>query len=132
MKRIRQSNRRISSDIILATRLLLLLLQICHLQLITARTCAVPPGSEEHSCTDNPLQLTGAVNNRGEQTTRYSIGVDQRIDGTESEQKAIVEVLGRMEDYYVNEVLAHPEYASVRPRWYAMHASYCLVDHSYT
>lgn len=81
-----------------------------------ARTCVTPPNGDEHQCTDNPLLLSGAINERGEQTSRYNLGLAQRIDGTEAEKKAIVEVLGRMDEYYIQEVLANPEYATVRPR----------------
>ena len=82
-----------------------------------ARTFVIPYNSDEHQCTDNPLLLAQAINHKGEQTSRYNLGLAQRIDGTEAEKKAIVEVLNRMDDYVINEVLAHPEYASVRPRW---------------
>lgn len=85
-------------------------------QAAQARSCVTPPNSDEHQCTDNPLLLSQAINERGEQTSRYNLGLAQRIDGTEAEKKAIVEVLGRMDDYYIQEVLANPEYASVRPR----------------
>ena len=86
------------------------------------RTCVAPPnsggdGEQHHQCTDNPLLVSKMINERGEQTIRsYSLGLDQRIDGTEAEKKAIVEVLSRMDEYYIQEVLANPEYESVRPR----------------
>lgn len=90
---------------------------------MAARTCVVPHDDyptggrgDDHQCTDKPLVMTGAANSKGVQTNRFNFGLAQRIDGTEAEKKAIVEVLGRMEDYFVNEVLAHPEYISVRPR----------------
>ena len=90
--------------------------QYHQVQAVQARTCVTPPNSDEHQCTDNPLLLSQAINERGEQTNRYNLGLAQRIDGTEAEKKAIVEVLGRMDDYYIQEVLSNPEYASVRPR----------------
>ena len=90
------------------------------LQSVDARIC-VSVGDDyhhNHQCTDDPLVLTQAVDpHTGESSHRYNLGLDQRIDGTESEKQAIRDVLVRMDEYYVNEVLAHPEYASVRHRW---------------
>lgn len=104
------------SCLLLASLFLLLLLGG-----VEARTCVSVPslsGGEEHECTDDPLLLTRAINPKtGEQSSRYNLGLAQRIDGTESEKKAIMDVLVKMDDYFINEVLAHPEYASVRNRW---------------
>ena len=44
------------------------------------------------------------------------VGVTQRVDGSESEKKAIKDVLKRMDNYFFDEVLAMPEYEDVRPR----------------
>lgn len=89
---------------------------------IEARSCvALPTGSgggEDYQCTDDPLLLTQAIDPKtGTQTSKYNLGLAQRVDGTEAEKKAIMEVLTRMDDYFINEVLAHPEYANVRNRW---------------
>jgi hypothetical protein len=94
-------------------------------QPVDARICvSVPTNGDEyyhhnHQCTDDPLVLTNAVDpTTGVSSNRYNLGLDQRIDGTESEKQAIRDVLVRMDEYYIHEVLAHPEYASVRNRWY--------------
>ena len=88
-----------------------------------ARTCVSPPSNnggdeqQQHQCTDNPLLVSEMINERGQPSIRsYSLGLDQRIDGTDAEKKAIVEVLHRMDEYYIQEVLANPEYESVRSR----------------
>lgn len=44
-------------------------------------------------------------------------GVPQRIDGSENEKKAIAEVLRRMDEYFLNEVMSYPEYEITRNRW---------------
>ena len=79
------------------------------------RICvAASKDNNSYQCTDDPLLLARAVNHKGEHTDRYNLGLAQRIDGTESEKKAIMEVLVRMDDYFIHEVLAHPDYAQVR------------------
>ena len=104
---------------------LALILSSCILEPCQARSCVAVPSStggvDEHQCTDDPLLLAQAVDpETGEQSGRYNLGLNQRIDGTESEKQAIRDVLERMEDYYINEVLSHPEYATARNRWYVM------------
>jgi hypothetical protein len=44
-------------------------------------------------------------------------GVAQRIDGTEREKNSISEVLRRMDEYFLNEVLVYPEYEITRNQW---------------
>lgn len=104
-----------------STLLLLLLFCTTNHVVVQARSCVSIPdpstGEEQHQCTDDPLLLTRAVDPKtGTQTSRYNLGLAQRIDGTESEKKAIMDVLVKMDDYFINEVLAHPEYAPVRHR----------------
>ena len=91
-------------------------------------------GGTEYTCTTNPLgvrQFIDAQKQKHQQEVRlpgvnsiirggsssFSRGVAQRVDGSESEKKAIQEVLKLMNDYFNNEVLALPEYASVRDKW---------------
>ena len=99
----------------------LLLQWILSSHTVVARTCVAVPGPntvDEYQCTDDPLLLTRAIDPKtGTQTSRYNLGLAQRVDGTDAEKKAIMDVLVRMDDYFINEVLAHPEYASVRNRW---------------
>ena len=97
------------------TVLFLILPLVC----VDARSCMVPPTSkDDYQCTDDPLGLTRAVDKKtGAQTSRYNLGLAQRVDGTEAEKKAIMEVLVKMDEYFVHEVLAHPEYVGVKHRW---------------
>lgn len=58
-----------------------------------------------------------------ETRTRYddvtiNVGVTQRIDGSDSEKKAVRDVLKHMDNYFFHEVLALPEYEYARSRWY--------------
>jgi hypothetical protein len=96
---------------------------VLQVYLVYARICvSVPTNGDEyhhnHQCTDDPLVLSEAVDPMtGVSSNRYNLGLDQRIDGTDAEKQAIIGVLVRMDEYYVNEVLSHPDYASVRNRW---------------
>ena len=45
-------------------------------------------------------------------------GVAQRVDGSEAERIAVREVLKRMDDYFINEVMSNGDYEHVRSRWY--------------
>ena len=65
----------------------------------------------EMVCTDQVLETRQKVDG-----TSTSVGVTQRIDGSESEKKAIREVLKRMDQYFTKEVLALPEYEYARSR----------------
>lgn len=48
----------------------------------------------------------------------FDLGVTQRIDGTDQEKEAIMEVLSLMRHYFLNEVLVKPVYESIRHNWY--------------
>jgi hypothetical protein len=62
-------------------------------------------------CTDQVLETRQKIDG-----TSIDVGVTQRIDGSESEKKAIREVLKRMDQYFTTEVLALPEYEFARHR----------------
>jgi hypothetical protein len=72
----------------------------------------VDVGKGEFSCTDDVLETREEVDGQ-----TIDVGVTQRIDGSDSEKKAIREVLRRMDEYFFKEVLAMPEYENVRPHW---------------
>jgi len=52
------------------------------------------------------------------ETSKYNphvdSGVPQRISGSAAEQQRITDVMGKMHEYFVDEVLSRPEYAHVR------------------
>ncbi|KAG7336749.1 ShK domain-like protein [Nitzschia inconspicua] len=68
-------------------------------------------GEPEMVCTDQVLETRQQVDGKS-----VNVGVTQRIDGSETEKAAIREVLQRMDEYFVTEVLALPEYAYARHR----------------
>jgi hypothetical protein len=85
------------------------------------RFCAETGGDrKEFLCTEDPLRLRqeadGIPSKTGGQYDTIT-GITQRIDGSDSEKKAIGEILERMDDYFLNEVLAIPEYEGIRYKW---------------
>ena len=69
-------------------------------------------GIKEFDCTpDSPF-----IREKLDSRTAFP-GAPQRIEGSEEEKRNIREVLKQMDDYFLNEVLAMPEYEHVRPRW---------------
>lgn len=78
-------------------------------------------GDDTYQCSQDPLTTIGVthVEHNGEwnyQDDRVSIGVPQRIDGTEAERLAITKVLQLSQIYFYDEVLSMPEYKDVRSR----------------
>lgn len=67
-----------------------------------------------YTCTTRQEHFTNMENAQG---TLYDMGVTQRIDGTEEEKQAIVEVLALMKDYFWNDVLVMPAYEGIRDKW---------------
>ena len=91
-------------------------------------------GRGEYTCTNNPVAVRQYIDTQQQQQQQLlyggggqqqesllssipSRGVAQRVDGSESEKKAIQEVLKLMDDYFNKEVYALPEYTSVRDKW---------------
>jgi hypothetical protein len=72
-------------------------------------------GAGGYTCISDPISGLGEV---FDSPNGNYAGVEQRIDGSDSEKMAIREILERMEDYYRNEVLAMPVYEGIRSRWY--------------
>lgn len=92
-----------------------------------ANSCIVSQTNrDEYECTDVPIKkrVTKAAgysdgDTRLEEGTLplVRLGVKQRIDGSESERKAVSNLLILMDQYYWNEVMSKPEYESVRFTW---------------
>lgn len=74
---------------------------------------AVSP--ENAVCSSDPMAIRRKFDSPNEHN---NLGVEQRIDGTDSEQKSIKEVLKLMNLYWNEEVLSNQEYTSVRTTWY--------------
>ena len=69
-------------------------------------------GNAEFTCTNDVMGTRLRMDGR-----MLHVGVAQRVDGSESEIKAIREVMSRTDEYLLNEVLALPEYERVRNHW---------------
>ena len=67
-------------------------------------------------CTSDPIGIWQRVFS---ELTAFDmhLGVPQRIDGTESEQNSIKEVLRLMNLYWYEEVLSNYEYDNIRNAW---------------
>lgn len=74
--------------------------------------CVETTPDEEMVCTRDVLETRHMYDG-----FTINVGVTQRIDGTESEQKAIRDVLKQMDHYLFHEVLALPQYAFARTQW---------------
>lgn len=81
---------------------------------VSSEKLCVEVGDEEFRCTSKEDILSTRLSVDGKS---IDVGVSQRVDGSESEKKAIREVLDKMDTYFFNEVLAMPEYKYVRDVW---------------
>lgn len=70
-------------------------------------------GGDEFVCTQDVQLLRERLDGHP-----VDVGVSQRIDGTEEEKRQIREVLKKMTDYFLDEVLAMPAYEQARSLWY--------------
>lgn len=68
--------------------------------------------SEEAVCSAEPMEA-----HRVDVLDEIGHGVDQRIDGTDTEQNSIKEVLKLMNAYWNEEVLSNLAFASARSSW---------------
>lgn len=87
---------------------------------MNSRYCVARPGGHSFECTEDPMgsrKIFDKEDGTNTMGTDINMGVTQRIDGSESEKKAVREVLQQMDEYFLNEILAKPEYESVRSDW---------------
>lgn len=75
--------------------------------------------AEGSACTTNPSKMRRKVDHPSVSSDIASNGVDQIIDGNESERKATEEVLKLMNVYWYQEVLSNHDYDkySARTTW---------------
>jgi len=71
---------------------------------------------EESVCSSDPMNIRRKVD-APDFVQERDLGVEQRIDGNEGEQKSIKKVLQLMNLYWNEEVLSNHDYASVRTMW---------------
>ena len=101
--------------------------------LITMRGAHAAPNSciavsdDEYLCTADPagsrrqnlLETKNQFSSYPFHYTMMNQGVMQRIDGSDAEKIAVKQLLQQMDEYFLNEVFAKPEYARVRGKWWA-------------
>ncbi len=85
---------------------------LCFCSLVMANRRCVDNGEDEFICTQDVVLLRERIDGYA-----IDMGVTQRVDGTEEEKRQIREVLTRTTDYFVEEVLAMPEYEYIRDLW---------------
>jgi len=73
--------------------------------------CTADPAGARHQ---NLLETKNQFGSYPLHCTMMSQGVMQRIDGSDAEKIAVKQLLQQMDEYFVNEVFAKPEYARVR------------------
>jgi hypothetical protein len=85
----------------------------CIPSLVVAHTsrCA-DQGGEDFVCSQDLLLLRERLDGRS-----VNVGLAQRIDGSEEERQEIRDVLKHMDEYFLNEALAMPEYDNIRHLW---------------
>eukprot|EP00977_Amphora_coffeiformis_P018061 scaffold6121_cov170-Amphora_coffeaeformis.AAC.11 len=72
------------------------------------------------TCTTRAEQIS----REQERQDPYHWGVDQRIDGSNTEKELIRDVISMMQQYFMDEVLVKPAYKDVRHNWY-VHVRAC-------
>ena len=77
------------------------------------RVCLYDDNQRSYYCATRKHQLQ----KEKDSGKKYSLGVAQRIDGSDKEKEAIREVIGLMNDYFLNEVLIKPAYKDIRHKW---------------
>jgi len=83
-----------------------------------AKFCVSLSRGDDYACSSDPMEIRSKVDASPIVISEEnSLGMDQRIDGTESEQKAIKEVLKLMNLYWQEEVLSNRDYERVRASW---------------
>lgn len=68
-------------------------------------------------CTDNSAKAHTHASGRHSISHVKHLGIEQSIIGSDKEIEGIKEIIMKMEEYIMNEVLAKPEYARVRDTW---------------
>jgi hypothetical protein len=84
---------------------------------VNAQTCVGTYGNR-YICTNNAAKAHAYNRKRQSQSKRViDLGIEQIIVGSDEEIHGIKEVIMKMDEYVLNEVLAKPEYARVRGNW---------------
>mmetsp|Transcript_17099 Transcript_17099/g.28398 ORF Transcript_17099/g.28398 Transcript_17099/m.28398 type:complete len:144 (-) Transcript_17099:157-588(-) len=80
----------------------------------TAASACASKDKDSYICTNDPLHVRRMLDQNNNPLVR---GVrSQRVDGTTTEKEAVKNVLQRMDDYMIHEVMSKVDYESVRQR----------------
>lgn len=83
-----------------------------------AKICVATDEENRYLCTDDAAKANAyRKKNPSSDFTFADLGVEQTISGNEKEKAAVNEVMEKMKEYILHEVLAKPEYAPVRGKW---------------
>lgn len=87
----------------------------------TAPNSCVAASENQYLCTNDPIGTRRLLEKSNLVNPLHIMGrgVVQRIDGSEAERAAVKEILRKMDNYVVHEVLSKPEHEISRGRWYA-------------
>ncbi len=104
---------------------LLLSIIVALVNVITARgKICVATDENRYLCTDDAAKANAYRKQFSTLNFEMSdMGVQQTVAGTQAEVDKVNEVLKKMEDYFIKEVYAKPEYTSVRDKWYVIKRS---------
>ena len=103
---------------ILLLSLILLPFQTRH-AVVEGKIC-VATEENRYLCTDDAAKANAYRDQFSTNPANFDIselGVEQTVSGTQQEVEKVENVLKKMEDYFVQEVYAKPEYKSVRGKW---------------
>ena len=86
--------------------------------------------TKDHNNNNDSNDVSYTCTTRSEQIQReaqrgdpFHWGVDQRIDGSDTEKESIQDVISMMQQYFMDEVLVKPAYKEVRQNWYVRRAN---------
>lgn len=81
---------------------------------INGKIC-VATDENRYLCTDDAAKANAyRIKNSSNDFDLLDLGVEQTVSGTTEETQKVKEVIKKMEDYFMEEVLAKPEYAPIR------------------
>ena len=87
------------------------------LQLAESKIC-VATAEDKYLCTDDAVKANAyRMADPNYEFDMSELGVEQTVSGTRAETDKVKKVIEDMKDYFLTEVMAKPEYDSVRAHW---------------
>mmetsp|Transcript_6199 Transcript_6199/g.11720 ORF Transcript_6199/g.11720 Transcript_6199/m.11720 type:complete len:109 (-) Transcript_6199:159-485(-) len=85
------------------------------LAFVDAQSC-VGTYDNRYICTDDAAKVHSHLSGSPSSHLEH-LGIEQSVIGSKEEIEGIKEVIMKMQEYMLNEVLAKPEYEGVRDKW---------------